>query len=1180
MHNLTKFMIGVTTFLFCGSLPLSAQQVTTISSDMFKDLINKIKTDNGSETYSLNFGANNHTVATDNVAADPQGKYLCDNTKLDVSFSESEINSSLSISDGCVPRETQFSAGSGIQNDLKPLTIQSTNDASSNIFRKPSFNSLETDRKSYAGGTISGFNNRTEALEHIIEFTEGNELTLNAGDSLEFKGFSVIHLKSLTINGGAKLFNNSTTDQGSTILIVDDEVKIKGNADNCKFTPSSSFTNEDLEDNLSGCALVYGVYIISAKSISVDYALGNYSKNCNEDECKNIYISNEYNKAADKVGISIAPFYARLAASNISITNSLLGYYKSDWSFKYEPAEETTYSISVPSTAVTCENVTAEIFSSSDISRSVTVSLDGVGTFTDGTKTQDLSVSSSDPTKVEIKSTTLGTTKITVENATANVEFVTSALKLYRKDGSTLKDLNSAFYAGEPQNVYVGAVTTLDGDPTQCEYKKLEDQKVNLKLVSPNNLPITFEPYDSGSKCKKSEAGDSGTTGNTRDCNSSDLIANISSDGINVTLEQDGDYYKIPTFTSYDALPMLLQVKGTLALEEGDELGTKNELSTSWAYLVSPYKLGYDQENSNFYDYIAGQEISLKLQACASGSGCTPVNYFMANNVPISASYITTTISDPNNEGEGGEEATSDTTNYFATEKFDWQTSGIIDLKNKIKDVGSYKLNITDFNHVAEINQSGYVGISSLKIHGISDEEILPSDKKLFPYGFVVTTDKTNAVENACLKKDDQHYSYTYFGQPIPFNIAIVAKTAIYDEATEIYDDASHMADLGCNITIEPTALIEDDTHSIVSNISDDRLLKTLPALTFVGAIATCNENGNSCYLRINPKDLNATETTKYREELLDDLYYDTEKTKPRGLYANVGIKISSATCDLKNLIDDGTGKFTNIILKPTQSTALNNALSLTEPIKLNADSSATLKGILELRNGRIKLVDQRTYLDQELLLPIQMQYYHKKEGWIANTDDHCTMLSREHLILAKADAGKDQSDADDYYTASKFTNTNDSSPFFSNYKKMDRHAPSLVNCRSGSCSNTELISYGLTDSDGVANADGGLLYFKIPAAHEKNMIWLKLFPTSQNLTDALSKKVVFEGLGCATETAYEHCHTLENYSGGSYKKLEDYPLVYQPYWLNLTKESITTAIGIYDAKGNSDRVISRIDQE
>lgn len=1174
---LKKFSVAI--FLLFAITEISfAQKVTGISNDMFKYQINKIKTSNLGETYSLTFGqSGTYSVSLNGDTCNSNNRpcHCQTNNDLNVSFPIAEINENHNIVNGaCVSREFKFA--DGIESYIKTLTLKSK-ETTLDKFQIMPFESSDKRTKT-KNSNITGYT-ENEALSHVIELTDNNGNTIKdlelSNETITFTNYSVIHLKSLKMNAGAKIVNNSK----STVLIVDENVEIKGDPSKCVFKPSSlEYENIDM----SSCAFLYGVYIIAGGSIKVDYAFGDYTdkKYCSDgflglgNTCNNVYISNDYNAAKGTLrdGISIAPAYFRLSAPQITITNSLIGEHKSNWNFKYEPIEETLYEIIVPSKVVTCETVEVKITSSSSQTKVVNVSLEGVGTFEDGSTSKEVAISSESPATLLVKSNKIGSTVVKVESVKETINFDSSALRLYRKDGDSIKNLSNTFYAGEPQDLYVGVVVAEESDPTQCVNKKLQDQKLNLSITAIGGYAATLEKYEDGSKCRKNGTTDSGS----RSCDSSSVLANTDPDGIDVLLEQDGDFYKLPKLTSYDAIPFVVKAKGILAYDETETEGEVNELSAQWPVLVSPYKIEYDRENSDFGDFIAGQPLKLKLKACAhNGSSCIPVNYFTAVEIPIEATYRTsseqTGVEDPNIS------APEDLKNYFSETSFDWDGSGILDLENTIDDVGAYDFTIKDFYHIS--SSSEFPSISSLKIHGFSKEAMFTDEHKLYPYGFAIALDGSLlAAENACIKRNDQEHSFTYFGQPLPLKVNLIAKTAKLNNAT-------HMSDLGCDVNLEPTVFLEGADHNINISVDSNRI-HSLSAtssnklsMTFNDAEAHCiqdlSPSVSTCYVAVDPLDPKKSQdhfNKNYRDELLEDLY-DSETKKNRGLDGRIAVRATSDSCTFKELIEDPSnpGKKTNIILD--QSSALDSGV-------LNYDNSVTLKGIVEFRHGRINLIDQRTYINQNLYMPIKFEFYHKKDGWVANTDDHCSVLSLGHVILADSDPDLKP---DHFYNNKDYTDLN-SGKFFKKYNRMSKNKPKLVNCRKDDCNYGTLTNIGMSITDNVANADHGLVYFKLPAANEKAMLWLKMF-TAKDLTigsgsdSSNAKMIIYGNKNCESGGTPEECHTLQWYSDDSYKKLEPYKSFYQPSWFNLTAESKNTSLGIYDARGDSERVVDRSDQ-
>lgn len=270
--------------------------------------------------------------------------------------------------------------------------------------------------------------------------------------------------------------------------------------------------------------------------------------------------------------IGIISSAVKFAAPNIDVRNSIIGNYNAGWNFS--EVSTTTYIVRIPSKLVTCEQGEIEISSDNRELSSVEIKLNGVAHFaSDGSQSATVSVSRNEPKTLIIASGRTGTTSVSLDgldgftscsSPNCQIEHVSSALRFYR-DNKNKSNVNTSFYAGQEQQLYLAAVQSIDSDG-KCSYPKFIGNKVTLTSAK-----------DSGDDIRLINYADAGS-----------VVAD--KNGVTLTLEEYSDgLYKLPGFTYNDADKFTLKADGRIKTGAADDDSSSDIVSGDVEFATSPY---------------------------------------------------------------------------------------------------------------------------------------------------------------------------------------------------------------------------------------------------------------------------------------------------------------------------------------------------------------------------------------------------------------------------------------------------------------------------------------------------------------------------------------------------------------------------------------------------------------
>ena len=753
-----------------SSLPVSVCNAVNanqyLSADMFANTLNMIGTDeNAGLTSSGSFFSNpDHPD--------------CSTANLSVGFPAERVQAGstycLKLSD--IVSGNSSAAESFSYSSLHPV-LSSVPFDGSNIRKTVKYDcGSGTDAECYS---ISGYPTAAMALANIIELADEDGKVLDSlaipnGSTVRVDGYAVIHVRQFSMRAASRLISNP--DAGGVILLVDGDADILGGpSKNCFFSDSNP-SNSDLSE----CAFIYGAYVIAGEKITLTNVAGDFYNRCSGSDCKT-RVSQSYRAAGDKE-ISITPAMARFSAPMIKIDNSLLGDYTVNWNFS--GSETVKYTVTIPTQLVTCEKGEIKITSSASSAVSINIKLDGVARFADdGSSSKNVSVSSASPQTLEVVSSKSGNTKVSLGESfecvasDCSFDFVDSALRFYKdKDGTAPE---SVFYAGKEQQLYVAAVSSTTGG--QCTFSKLSDNKITLKAHKPGGADSVLVKYS-----------DQNTV--VADKNGRDLILEYSDDG----------FYRLPVFTYNDAGEFILSASGKIEVSTDNSTdalqGASDALSGDTRFTASPYAVYIDlssrepcqrchSELGEKYD--SGKDVSLKyipkawckeitekvvdgarvvVTADDALAGCPTADSFAGTGETDPAVYAVPHCQEPCVSSQ----------NYLHTGTLEWKTAGSINTVNQIDNTGRFDFMIDSFPDPA----------SGLTVHRTVRQNI---DGYFAPWAFAVqfAPGETYAVANACVNNAAGRHSFTYFAQPFPLRMNVVARTANNLDAT-LFDEEKY----------------------------------------------------------------------------------------------------------------------------------------------------------------------------------------------------------------------------------------------------------------------------------------------------------------------------------------------------------------------------------------------------
>ena len=907
------------------------------------------------------------------------------------------------------------------------------------------------------------------------------------------------------------------------ILLVDGDADILGGpSKNCFFSDSNP-SNSDLSE----CAFIYGAYVIAGGKITLTNVAGDFYNRCSGSDCKT-RVSQSYRAAGDKE-ISITPAMARFSAPMIKIDNSLLGDYTVNWNFS--GSETVKYTVTIPTQLVTCEKGEIKITSSASSAVSINIKQDGVARFADdGSSSKNVSVSSASPQTLEVVSSKSGNTKVSLGESfecvasDCSFDFVDSALRFYKDKDGTAPD--SVFYAGKEQQLYVAAVSSTTGG--QCTFSRLSDDKITLKAHKPGGADSVLVKYS-----------DQNTV--VADKNGRDLILDYSDDG----------FYQLPVFTYNDAGEFILSASGKIEVSTDNSTdalqGASDALSGDTRFTASPYAVYIDLISSEPCQrchselgekYDSGMNVSLKYfpkawckeitEKVVDGARVVVTADDALARCPTADSFAGTGETDPAvyavlHDQEPGVPSQ----NYLHTGTLEWKTAGIRETVNQIDNTGRFDFMIDSFTDPA----------SGLTVHRTVRQNI---DGYFAPWAFAVqfAPGETYAVANACVNNAAGRHSFTYFAQPFPLRMNVVARTANNLDATlfdeDKYKNAAKYFPQFAAFSPLGEKLVDADSVSRLSDCGDS-----------CGSVKPVWKDGkltfSDYYLKLFPSGTKSSDygnlpTRDYRGEAPSYNVAAAENSRLSAFTVSLGMQMGVSPTELDY---DGSYNDPSSIY-----------YSAERKIVHGTDTYLKLFGPLDLRMGRIVLENARANPGKTMYLPLKMQYFSQIKSnnevvsageWIDNTDDSCTRLGRQNFYVSS------------YLNQSEILSNLKNSGTVK-YDDLHSSVLELVSERTAEAEARKEFVAGVEDQYAVAG--NGVMYLRISSPSPSLPVMFMVHTAS--VTEKYSG------------TVPSHLTPLRAYE-------TENPLTAKPVWFGISQESRDHAFGAFRAWPGNDRVLYRI---
>lgn len=1119
MTNYKKIMLFAAVL---SSLPVSVCNAVNanqyLSADMFANTLNMIGT-----------GANAGLTSSGSFFSNP-GDPDCSTANLSVGFPAERVQAGstycLKLSD--IVSGNSSAAESLSYSSLHPV-LSSVPFDGSNI-RK----TVKYDCDSGTGAecySISGYPTAAMALANIIELADedGNvldSLAIPNRRTVRVDGYAVIHVRQFSMRAASRLISNPDR-AGGVILLVDDFADIAGNPEKCVF----SVNDPSKIDMADGCAFIYGAYILAGGKITADSVAGDFYRRCGDGDCRT-FVTQSY-RAAGEQEVSITPAMTRFSAPVIEISNSLIGGYTGTWNFS--SSETSNYTVTIPTQLVTCERGEIRITSSSAAAVNVDINLDGVARFADdGSVSKSVSVSSNSPQTLEVVSAGSGKTVVSLGepyvcvSSDCSFEFVDSALRFYKDKAGTSPD--PGFYAGREQQLYMAAVIpATDGE--HCSFSRLTDDKVTLKARKQGGADSVLVKY-----------ADQDTV--VADKNGRDLILEYSDDG----------FYRLPGFTYNDAGEFILSASGKIKVSTDNSTdalqGASDALSGDTRFTASPYAVYIDLSSEPCQrchselgeKYDSGKDVSLNYipkawckeitEKVVDGARVVTADDALAG-CPTADSFAGTGETDPTVYAvPHGQEPGVSSQNYLHTGTLEWKTAGSRNTVNQIDNTGRFDFMIDSFTDPA----------SGLTVHRTVRQNV---DGYFAPWAFAVqfAPGETYAVANACVNNAVGRHSFTYFAQPFPIRMNVVARTANNLDATlfdeEKYENAAKYFPQFAAFSPLGEKLVDADSVSRLSACG-----------VSCGSVKPVWKDGkltfSDYYLKLFPSGTKSSDygklpTRDYRGEAPSYNVAAAENSRLSAFTVSLGMQmgVSLNTLTTEHHEMDYAGSYND----PSSI-----YYSAERKIVHGTDTYLKLFGPLDLRMGRIVLENARANPGKTMYLPLKMQYFSQiksndevvSEGdWIDNTDDSCTRLGRQNFYVSS------------YLNQSEILSNLKNSGTVK-YDDLHSSVLELVSERTAEAEARKEIVAGVEDQYAVAG--NGVMYLRISSPSLPVMFMVH--------TASVTEK--YSG------TVPSHLTPLRAYE-------TENPLTAKPVWFGISQESRDHAFGAFRAWPGNDRVLYRI---
>jgi len=714
-------------------------------------------------------------------------------------------------------------------------------------------------------------------------------------------------------------------------------------------------------------------------------------------------------------------------------------------------------------------------------------------------------------------------------------------LRFYKDKAGTAPD--SVFYAGKEQQLYVAAVSSTTGG--QCTFSRLSDDKITLKAHKPDGADSVLVKYSDQNTVVADKNGNQNTV--VADKNGKELI-----------LEYEDGFYRLPVFTYNDAGEFILSASGKIKVSTDNSTdalqGASDALSGDTRFTASPYAVYIDLSSGPCQrchselgeKYDSGMNVSLNYipkawckeitEKDVDGASVVTADDALAG-CPTAKSFAGTGETDPAVYAVPHcQEPCVSSQNYLHTGTLEWKTAGIRETVNQIDNTGRFDFMIDSFKDPA----------SGLTVHRTVRQNI---DGYFAPWAFAVqfAPGETYAVANACVNNAAGRHSFTYFAQPFPLRMNVVARTANNLDATlfdeEKYENAAKYFPQFAAFSPLGEKLVDADS---VSRLSDCGVS--------CGSVKPVWKDGkltfSDYYLKLFPSGTKSSDygklpTRDYRGEAPSYNVAAAENSRLSAFTVSLGMQMGvSLPLTTKHHEMDYDGSYND----PSSI-----YYSAERKIVHGTDTYLKLFGPLDLRMGRIVLENARANPGKTMYLPLKMQYFSQiksnnevvSEGeWIDNTDDSCTRLGRQNFYVSS------------YLNQSEILSNLKNS---GTVKYDDLHSSELelVSERTAKAEARKEIVEGVEDQyDQYAVASNGVMYLRISSPSPSLPVMFMVHTAS--VTEKYSG------------TVPSHLTPLRAYETKN-------PLTAKPEWFGISQESRDHAFGAFRAWPGNDRVLYRI---
>ncbi len=995
-------------------------------------------------------------------------------------------------------------------------------------------------------GQIPGYSTQKEALEHID--VKGN---LEISKEVEITGYYAVHAKTAKIRGGADIRSDKAflliSDGDVTIdsadygrISMDNTYILSGGTVSVDSVWVASESGEGTAAGRNGQKYDPGVSLRSVKISAGDVIMSGETR--------------ELSYTADPRGV----FY-NLASTLTSFPTKEL------WNFDLYQ-ENPVITVSTSGVHASCEQAWVSVTSGDSSIDAVTLTIkSGNGLFVQNGVASATADVLTDGSRVTVVAHGSGAVEIGVADREYKCEsdctlaFSDSVLRILPSNkslGSGFDSSNNAFYAGRDVQTYVAVIRNSAEDPSVCETGTLKDGKLNLSLTYNTSVRTGL------------------------DFISPENTSVASSSGIEIIPEfdVDGTYYTIPSFRYYDAGIVTLNASGIVNVAD---VSSDTVITGSSSFRFAPYGIQMKVQSSCGADaecarvtslsedekYLAGLDFNIfyiPKAYCTAGESGKSEDLASCPTVP-SYGYDAEHVQEISVSAENKMDISAEKGNYLSPNvlKLNQHTeddgSGSVSSDgstlrvSEISDVGDYTLAVKEYTDAV----SGLtVGRSTLALSGL----VAPYDFEFRSY-----SPAQPQIRNSCGAVSSDQLSFTYFGQPVAPKLYVKARSKSGSAVT--FFDSVHYRLIDRYSLDAELFTSSDGTYTPLYNV-----INKVRSKRIVSCSTDCGDSvlgyawqGGFLYLNATDSELmslggTGLNSASWHYRILAKGYTpDLEGTKFISDYRSESPRYDGSTWNrfyvfmslgIREIVNaDSVDADSVYVYRGVSASDPSGSLVYTYTDLAGKTATAALyrQNPLEMRMGRLVLSNARTAPGSSLFMPVKTEYYRRvmngdtvaSEGWIANNDDSCTVLSRDIFFIEPF--GKTEGTV--YLKGS-------SSVDYGN--GMISEKAELVNVRNSTAETGDRIT-----------ADHGMMYLRISSPEKKS-------------DEEHDRPVMFQLRDSSVGRSYPLA------PGASYVPVRDItgtdPVSSGPYWLGTTLEGVDQSQGAFRAWPGNDRVLFRLD--